>query len=251
MKADRARDSKDTQKLPEQQSKMRKTKREEEKAQIAAKEAQKVEKANAKAAKEHEKQKKREEKAAAKAAKKTKDEKKENLETGGSDSKGPAAPKTRKRKQVEAKEDPPRVGRARLTETPCKIRDPHGNHTPRGNPTPAKIKQRRKREEKAKQALAKLRRQKELLPDLKDVAEPDDESKMTLECDSELRPDSSGRPWLPKLSNVLTKTRREELKRLQEENELEIVKVSTGKDGKSSVWGPHNMLNMGLVTECS
>ena len=114
-----------------------------------------------------------------KAMKKNDDEtkKKQKTETGASNSKEPAGRKSQKRK-VETKEDSPKVGRARLTETPCKIRDPHGNATP------AKIKQRRKREQKAKQALAKLRRQKELLPDLKDLTEPDDESKMTLERSS-------------------------------------------------------------------
>ena len=174
-----AQDSKDTQKLVELQSKMRKTKREEEKAQIAAKEAAKEAKADAKAAKARENQKKREEKAALKAMKKNDDEtkKKQKTETGASNSKEPAGRKSQKRK-VETKEDSPKVGRARLTETPCKIRDPHRNATP------AKFKQRRKREQKAKQALAKLRRQKELLPDLKDLTEPDDESKMTLERSS-------------------------------------------------------------------
>ena len=154
-----------------------KNKKAEEKAQIAAKEAAKEAKADAKAAKARENQKKKEEKAALKVKKKNDDEtqKKQKVETGASDSKDPAARKSCKRK-VEPKENSPRVGRARLTETPCKIRDPHGNAA-----TPAKIKQKRKREEKAKQSLAKLRRQKEFLPDLKDLTELDDESKMTLE----------------------------------------------------------------------
>lgn len=37
----------------------------------------------------------------------------------------------------------------------------------------------------------------------------------------------------------MTKTRRAELKKEQEENQVEIVKVTTNVDGKTSVLGPH------------
>lgn len=176
----------ETKLLAEHQSKMRKTKRDEEKAAVAAKEADKVAKAAAKAAKNQEKETKKQQKEALKADKaKQKDKHVET--TGSSHSKAPEAKLPRKRKIAEptqepghAKLDSPNVakrGLARVTETPCKIRDPTGKVA-----TPAKIKQRRKREEKAAQALLKLRRQKELLADLKDLPLPQDESKLTLDC---------------------------------------------------------------------
>ena len=65
---------------------------------------------------------------------------------------------------------------ATIAGTPCKVWDPHGK-------TPKKVKERRKREDKAKQSLLKLQRQKELIPtELADLPEPKDEDKMILNC---------------------------------------------------------------------
>lgn len=69
-----------------------------------------------------------------------------------------------------------RTKMATIAGTPCKVWDPHGK-------TPKKVKERRKREDKAKQSLLKLQRQKELIPtELADLPEPKDEDKMILNC---------------------------------------------------------------------
>ena len=66
-----------------------------------------------------------------------------------------------------------------LKGTPCKIWQ--GTPAKRKSPT-KKEKARQKREEKARASLAKLRRQREILPDeLEDLVEPKDESKMSLD----------------------------------------------------------------------
>jgi hypothetical protein len=82
--------------------------------------------------------------------------------------------------------------------TPCKVWDPHGKSSPKKGKnadkvmkestpgkkpeaTPKKVKERRKREAKALQALMKLKRQKQLLTHvLNDLTEPQDEGKMIL-----------------------------------------------------------------------
>ena len=177
--------SHETSALVVEQAGMRKRRKLEQKAEIAAKEAEKEAKASQKATKMAEKEEK---KAAREAKKAMKEEKakvkqaKENMDSV------PAAgsSKDAKRKR-RAAVDPEKAGEkttpkkatktraSKLKDTPCKIWDP------KGTPSKVKAKARQKREEKAHQALAKLRRQRALLPEeLRDLKEPQDESKLNL-----------------------------------------------------------------------
>lgn len=94
----------------------------------------------------------------------------------------PAASAKKAMTPCETTEKPEKGRRAKLATimgTPCKVWDPHGK-------TPRKVRERRKREDKAKQSLLKLQRQKELIPaELADLPEPKDEDKMILNCTSE------------------------------------------------------------------
>lgn len=150
------------------QQNMRKHMREEEKKAKAAKEAEKqaskAEKEAAKTAKEQKKQEKMKQKE--QKDKETADEKMSRKRKAENEQSADAKQTTRRRK--------PRGSALMLT--PGKIWDPTGNQG-----TPKKVKERRKREKKAKQSLYKLRRQKELMPDqLADLQEPLDQNKMPL-----------------------------------------------------------------------
>ena len=174
-----------------EQAAMRKRKKEEQKAAIAAKEAEKNEKQKAKVEKEQEMQAKRAERERKKAEKEAKRQEKEEMKkskresmpkpsvaAGSNETEKAADMKKPSRKGKNAEKEDGKARKPRkngIMETPCKIWDPHGRKTPK------KVLERRKRESKAQSALAKLRRNRELLPDmLADLEEPKDEGKLNL-----------------------------------------------------------------------
>ena len=174
-----------------EQAAMRKRKKEEQKAAVAAKEAEKNEKQKAKAEKEQEMQAKRAERERKKAEKEAKRQEKEEAKkskkesvlkpsaaAGASATEEAVEMKKPSRKGTDTEKAPAKTRKARKTgimETPCKVWNPHGNQTPKN------VLERWKREMKAENGLAKLRRSRELLPDmLADLEEPKDESKMNL-----------------------------------------------------------------------
>ena len=168
------------------QAHQRKTKRDNQKLEEAAKEVEKERKVAEREAKEKTKQEKQlkklenkkaeAEKAFAKLQAKLEEKNADKKKKPAKGTTGGDGEEVRKSKGIEAA--PKAKSRQitdRLTATPCKVWNPHGG-------TPKKVKARKKREEKALAALSKLRRQKELLTEtLVDLQEPTDESKMQLD----------------------------------------------------------------------
>lgn len=130
-----------------EQAAMRKRKKEEQKAAVAAKEAEKNEKQKAKAEKEQEMQAKRAERERKKAEKEAKRQEKEEAKkskkesvlkpsaaAGASATEEAVEMKKPSRKGTDTEKAPAKTRKARKTgimETPCKVWNPHGNQTPK------------------------------------------------------------------------------------------------------------------------
>lgn len=168
--------------IVKEQAQMRKRVKDAEKAELVAKQKEKERKENEKLERQKEKDAKKAEKAAKQLEKekqkKQQDghkEKKEKPkrkaaevldEKGGLESKGGEKKRKKDKKTDEGKEQPP-------------SRDQRSTPYKMWKGTPSKINRKQKREQKALQALLKLRQQKTLLPALLDLVEPVDENKMS------------------------------------------------------------------------